>query len=127
MAIEVSWDDPRRTVLKVELWDWGWDDVARGDAIDERRRMLDAAPEPVTMVVVIRNAPKNLLGMLPQLSQSPGFSHPNVKQVIIVADSGIVKIATDVFKRVYGQASRRMRLAGSMHEAYQMIAETQPD
>jgi hypothetical protein len=127
MAIEVSWDDPRHTILKVELWDWGWEDIARDEAIEERRRMLDASPEPATMVVVIRDAPRNLLGMLPQLSQSPAFSHPNVRQVIIVTASGIIKNAADVFGRVYGMASRRMHVVSSMSEAYQLIAETQQD
>jgi hypothetical protein len=79
------------------------------------------------MLVIMRDTPRNLLGMLPHMSQSPGFSHPHVKQVIVVAHKGTIQIATDVFKRVYGQASRRMRVAGSVEEAYRIIAAGQTE
>lgn len=127
MAVEVSWDDAEHTILKVVLQDWGWDDVAQDEAIEARMRMFDAAPHPVTMLIIMRDTPRNLLGMLPHMSQSPGFSHPNVKQVIVVADQGAIRIATDVFKRVYGQASKRMRVVSSLQEAYRIIAAGQPD
>jgi len=127
MAVEISWDDAQHTILRVVLQDWGWDDLAHDEAIEARRRMLDAAPQPVTMLIILRDTPRNLLGMLPHMSQSPGFSHPNVQRVIIVADQNIIKVAADVFRRVYGQASRRMLVVGSLAEAYQVIAAGQPE
>lgn len=127
MAVEVRWDDEQHTVLRVVLQDWGWDDLANGATIAARERMLDEAARPVSMLVIMRDTPRNLLGMLPQMAQSPGFTHPKVKQVIVVADTSIVKMATEIFKRVYGPESRRMRVAASISEAYQMIADAQTD
>lgn len=121
MAVEVSWDDDEHTILRVVLHDWGWEDIANDEAIGARKKLFDAAPRPVTMIILLRDAPKNLLGMLPHMSQSPGFSHPKVRQVIVVADSSIIKIAAEIFQRVYGKASQRLRVAGSLHEAYSII------
>ena len=127
MAVEVRWDDEQHTILRVVLQNWGWDDLANGEAVEARMRMVDEAPSPVTMLVILRDTPRNLLGMLPHMAQSPGFSHPNVRRVIVVADTSVIRMATEVFKRVYGPASRRMRVVSSVSEAYQIIGAAQPD
>lgn len=127
VPIEVTWDDPDHTILRVELSDWGWDDIANEEAVEARRIFFEASPKPVSMLIVMRDAPCNLLGMLPHVAQSPGFSHPKVRLVVIVADKSIIKVASDIFQRVYGQASRRMRVVGSLDEAYRVIGERPAD
>jgi hypothetical protein len=127
VPIEATWGDSDHTVLKVELWDWGWDDIASGEVVEARRAIFEASPRPVTMLFVMRDAPRNLLGMLPHVAQSPGFSHPNMKQVVIVADKSIIRVASDIFQRVFGQASRRMRVVSSLDKANRVIAERPQD
>ena len=127
MAVEVSWDDEQHTILRVVLFHWGWDDLANDQAVEARMRMFDEARSPVTMLIILRDTPRNLLGMLPHMAHSPGFSHPNVRQVIVVADTSMIRMAAEVFKRVYGPESRRMRVAASLNEAYQVIGAAQPD
>jgi len=127
MAVEVCWDDAQHTIVRVVLRDWGWDELADVEAANARLRLLDDVEHPVTMLVILHDTPRNLLGMLPRLAQSAAFNHPKIRQVIVVADSNIVKMAAEIFKRIYGHESRRMRLVATLSEAYQLAASAQTD
>lgn len=126
MAIEVIWDNEKKTVLRSIYGEtWTWDDWAEADRTT--RQMLATVAHPVDFIEDARHTtiPANTLSQLPEIARhSPGLTSSQVRKVVVVGTAAYLHVVVGVFKRVYPQTAQHVFVAETLEEAYNILASS---
>lgn len=117
MSVSVGWDNPEKTISRMDFSDhWTLDELfeakARGDA------MIDAAnhARPVGVMLVMSrrvHLPPNIISATRVGIVS---RHPRAKMIVLVADSGFVKSLFSVIIRVYPEIAHVYRRVDTLEQ-----------
>ena len=122
MAVQLYWDDNNPDILILDLGSgWTWDEFHAGVA--RGVEMMQAASTPVYAISLPGArfpSPTGILGnfklVIPRLP-------PNLVMVIIVTENYFVETVNRIFFRVSPTAGKMSRIARTIDEARQIIAE----
>jgi hypothetical protein len=123
MAIQVSWHDEAKTIIRLDFDpDWTFDDLR---AIDlDTDVMLDEAGQKVCMIADLSKArvvPRNL--PITRMREVLDLAHPNTDIIVAVGMGPMVRMMLETILRIAGGAKDRLRFAATMADAEAAIAE----
>ena len=126
MAIEVIWDNEKKTVLRSIYGEtWTWADWAEADRTTHK--MLATVDHTVDFIEDARHTtiPANTLSQLPEIARhSPGLTSNQVRKVVIVGTAAYLQVVVGVFKRVYPQTAQNVYMAADLEEAYKILSSS---
>jgi len=109
VPIDVTWDDPRKTIIACEFdAEWTWDDVFAMNR--EIVQMMESVSHAVRVVINMRGRKFPQSGTLTNTKHLFVHDHPNyANHVIFVGDNGLVKTFEGIIRRAYAQAMNPIR------------------
>ncbi len=128
MAIEVSWGNPERTVIRMDFAaDWTYDEVFV--ALDDIADMLDAIQHPAITVADMSSskfAPNISLNVYRRVAESRFLNHPNLSVLCLMGVQTYVRMLVVTFSKLFPKAYRKFRMVETVEEALQYIPTAVP-
>ncbi len=124
MPINLEWDNPDKTVLRMDvIGRWTWDEMYQ--ASHEGYKMLDAVPHRVCSLIDFSASQGIPSNAITHARNMMGKQHPRTGLTVMVGVSPLFLSLWRVFVRVYALFSREQdfTFAGSLEEARAILAE----
>ncbi len=121
MPIHVSWDDDARTIIRMDVTPYTWDEFH--SAFEAAFMLAASVPGQVDFIAVtspdIRTPDPNFL---PQLQKVVAAMPPNVGMIVLAGGSEFGRTMISIVARVTGWA-KRFAIVDTLDEARALIAE----
>jgi hypothetical protein len=129
MTVQVGWDKGEWTIIRVRFeGEWVWDDLASG--LEEVDALLISVDHRVDLIIDATGSqmiPNDLLQHIREIATPAGRENEGAK--VVVGANGVVRAGYGLFRRMYGRQikDRGLLFAGTLEEAYEIIAEARAD
>jgi hypothetical protein len=119
VAVEIHWDNPEKTVVRMEMIGrWTWEEAYTGSKVGYE--MLDSVPHRVNIIIDLRQSKGIPVNSLTHARSMIGRRHLRTGLTVFVGANDLFINLWNVFCRVYGVFARpaEFTFAKSVEDAY---------
>ncbi len=125
MTVNVTWFNEEKTLIHYDFEGrWTWEDLYK--AIDDALALLNSVTHRVDIFLDTSNSvsvPNLNVAGLRRVASAPTATHPNTGIFVMVGLKSFIRIAFDIFARIYPRAIRQYRIAISIEDAINIVAK----
>jgi hypothetical protein len=122
--ITISWDTPRKTVLRYDLnVNWNWDDFTRTSHM--ACAMMRAAGHEVSVIINLLPGGHFPTGGLTPIRQMLAYTPDNLGVIVVVSDDAAAHYTVKMLSKFDDMLSGRIALAATLDEGRALLRQFQ--